>query len=67
MSNTTPPIDLGKFRKQRRKQTARGKTLCARGFHKWIDDEKKQFDVKQGRLISIQRCERCGVEKTRVS
>jgi len=67
MSNTTPPTDLGKFRKQRRKQTARGKTLCARGFHKWIDDEKKQFDVKQGRLISIQRCERCGAEKTSVS
>ena len=67
MSNTTPPTDLGKFRKQRRKQTARGKTLCASGFHKWADDEKKQFDVKQGRLISIQRCERCGAEKTRVS
>jgi len=67
MTNATPPSDLGKFRRLRRKQNARGKTLCARGFHKWTDDGKKQFDVKQGRLISIQRCHRCGVKKTQVS
>ncbi len=27
---------------------ARGKTLCWRGFHKWLVDKGKQFDVKQG-------------------
>jgi hypothetical protein len=40
--------------------------MCARGFHKWVDNGKKQFDVKQGRLISIQRCQRCGIEKTQI-
>ena len=66
MTKASRPTDLGKFRKLRRKHTAQGKTLCARGFHKWVDDGKKQFDVKQGRLISIQRCQRCGIEKTQI-
>ncbi len=41
-----------------------GKTLCKSGFHKWIADSRKQFDVKQGRLVTIQRCERCGFTRT---
>ncbi|MGB0997742.1 MAG: hypothetical protein ACPGXJ_05635 [Pseudomonadales bacterium] len=64
MDNVSRPADLGKFRKQKRKANAQGKTLCARGFHKWADDERKQFDVKQGRLVSIKRCLRCGAQKT---
>tara|TARA_S200000501_G_scaffold52176_1_gene42333 strand:- start:713 stop:916 length:204 start_codon:yes stop_codon:yes gene_type:complete len=67
MTKTNRPTDLGKVRKLRRKKTAQGKTLCARGFHKWVDDDKKQFDVKQGRLISIQRCQRCGIARTKIS
>ena len=59
----TEPTDLNKFRKRRRQDTARGKTLCGRGFHKWEFDPHKQFDVKQGRLISIQRCSRCGATR----
>ena len=64
MDNSNRPTELKKFRKQKRKTTAQGKTLCARGFHKWADDAKKQFDVKQGRLVSIKRCQRCGTQKT---
>ena len=64
MDKANRPTDLGKFRKQKRKATAQGKTLCARGFHKWVDDGRKQFDVKQGRLVSIKRCLRCGLQKT---
>ena len=58
------PVDLNKFK--RAKQRARGKasTLCARGFHKWEFDAKKQFDVKQGKLVSIQRCARCDTTRT---
>ena len=52
------------FKKARRKKKSRGKTLCKSGFHKWAIDQKKQFDVKQGRLVTIKRCERCGVTKT---
>lgn len=46
-----------------RKQ-AEGKTLCKSGFHKWQVVTGRQFDVKQGRLVTLLRCARCGKEKT---
>ena len=58
------PTDLNKFRKQRRKERGSGSTLCRSGFHQWQDEPKKQFDVKQGQLVSVQRCARC--DKTRI-
>jgi len=54
------------FKRPSLKQKASGKTLCDRGFHKWRVDKKKQFDVKQGRLVTIRRCERCGEIRTSV-
>jgi len=52
------------FRRPSLKEKARGRTLCGSGFHKWRIDNKKQFDVKQGRLVTIHRCERCGETKS---
>jgi len=60
----TEPINLAKFKKQKIKARAQGNTLCGRGFHKWRFDEKKQFDVKLGRLISVERCTRCGITRS---
>ncbi len=60
------PTRLDKFRKQKRKATARSRTLCGRGFHKWQFSDRKQFDVKSGRLVSIEKCARCGEERTHV-
>jgi hypothetical protein len=57
--------DILKFKRPSLKDKAKGKTLCKSGFHKWEVDTKKQFDVKQGKLITIYRCSRCGVSKTR--
>ncbi len=51
------------FKKPSSKERARRRTLCDSGFHKWAVDTKKQFDVKQGRLITIRRCTRCGATK----
>jgi hypothetical protein len=45
---------------------ARGRTLCGRGFHKWTIDQKKQFDVRSGKLVTVLRCARCGTTKTRL-
>jgi hypothetical protein len=53
-----------RFRKPSLKERAKGRTLCSRGFHKWKIDQKKQFDVKQGKLITVHRCTRCGAMKT---
>lgn len=61
------PTDLGKYKKRRRQERAKRTTLCRRGFHKWEFDPNKQFDVKQGKLISIERCIRCGATRTDVS
>jgi hypothetical protein len=52
--------------KQTLRERARGKTLCARGFHKWAVDQKKQFDVREGKLVTLLRCERCDATKTRL-
>ena len=56
--------DILPFKKPSLKKKAEGKTLCARGFHKWKIDQRKQFDVKQGRLVTVHRCTRCGATRT---
>ena len=38
-------------------------SLCREGHHKWRVDKAKQFDVKQGKLVTVYRCERCGEQK----
>ena len=57
--------DIIQFRKPRASVKARGKTLCRSGFHKWVIAQDKQFDSQQGRLITVYRCSRCGVTKTK--
>lgn len=52
------------FKKPSAKRKAEGKTLCNSGFHKWGIDHRKQFDVKQGRLVTLRQCTRCGITRT---
>jgi hypothetical protein len=52
------------FRKPGLKEKHRGKTLCRHGHHKWVIDKARQFDVQQGKLVTVYRCSRC--DKTRV-
>ncbi len=56
--------DILPFRKPSLKEKHRGKTLCRHGHHKWVIDKEREFDVKQGKLVTVYRCSRCG--KTRV-
>ncbi len=56
--------DIIPFRKPPKRRRSDGKTLCKSGFHKWAVDTSKQFDVKQGRLVTIRRCVRCGYTRT---
>ena len=55
--------DILTFKKKKLSDKHRGKTLCKSGFHKWAVFKDKQFDVKQGRLVTIYRCKRCGKQK----
>ncbi|MGH8492227.1 MAG: hypothetical protein ACRERR_03845 [Moraxellaceae bacterium] len=48
-----------------KKPAAKPKGLCEHGFHKWKIVQEKQFDVKQGRLVTAYECERCGDKKVK--
>lgn len=52
-----------KFKRPRPGEKHRGNTLCRSGFHKWQPDGATRFDVKQGKLVSLYRCARCGATK----
>jgi hypothetical protein len=54
-----------RFIKPKAGEKARGKTLCREGFHRWVVDKDKHFDVRQGRLVTLYRCSRCGAMKTK--
>lgn len=51
------------FRRPRASEKHKGDTLCRRGFHKWEIAQEQRFDVKQGCLVTVYRCARCGAEK----
>ena len=57
--------EIIKFKKPKLKTKHQGKTLCKSGFHKWEIVQEKQFDVKQGKLVTILSCARCGLSKTK--
>jgi hypothetical protein len=51
------------FKKPKAAEKHRGNTLCRSGFHKWVVDKASEFDVRQGRLVTVYRCDRCGAVK----
>ena len=59
MSNILP------FKRPKPAEKHKGKFLCQSGHHKWAIDQEKKFDVKQGRLVTLYRCSRCGKTKTK--
>ncbi len=56
-------VSLAKARKARQNEKAIS-PLCREGFHKWQPVKNTGFDVKQGKLVTLLRCARCGAEKT---
>lgn len=57
-------VPFKKPKKQTPAEKHKGKTLCRHGYHKWKIKTEKQFDVKQGKLVTVYECVRCGKEKT---
>lgn len=55
--------DIIPFKKPSPFEKHKGKTLCRSGFHKWKIVQEKQFDVKQGKLVTVSECVRCGERK----
>ena len=58
--------DVVRFKKPKLSEKHRGNTLCRNGHHKWEVVKEKQFDVKQGKLVTLYKCRRCGVTKSKL-
>lgn len=58
--------DVVPFKRPKPSEKHKGKSLCRSGFHKWVIEQDKRFDVKQGKLVTAYRCERCGKTKTEI-
>jgi hypothetical protein len=52
-------------RKKKPSEIHKGKTLCKSGFHKWEICKDKQFDSRQGKLVTLYVCKRCGTTKSK--
>ena len=57
--------DILTFKRRKASDRHKGKSLCRDGFHKWEVVKELGFDVKQGRLVTLYRCHRCGATRTR--
>ena len=55
--------DILIFKKKTPSEKHKGKTLCGSGFHKWDILTERKFDVKQGKLVTVYLCKRCGKKK----
>lgn len=55
--------DVVPFKKMKAAEKHKGNTLCKRGFHKWELLKEQQFDTKQGKLVTVYKCKRCGATK----
>ena len=60
-------VNLNAARRERRQSKADGITLCQSGFHKWHAVTGQRFDVKQGKLVTTERCTRCKLERTKLT
>lgn len=51
----------------RRKPAEQKSTLCQNNHHKWKALKESRFDVQQGRLVTVERCTRCGKTRNRLT
>ncbi len=55
---------MGDILSFKRKPPPTRSIMCDNGHHRWTIWQKKQFDSKQGKLVTVYRCERCSAERT---
>jgi len=48
-----------------KKKKAKPLGLCQHGHHKWKVVKDNHFDSKQGKLVTVFKCERCGKERVK--
>lgn len=47
----------------KRPKPLKGNSLCRSGLHKWLIQKQQQFDVKQGKLVTVYCCKHCPATK----
>jgi len=60
-------ILTGKFGRKAQLQKVKRSSLCANGHHQWVLEKDTQFDVKQGKLLGVKRCKKCGKTRTQAT
>ena len=57
--------DILPFKKPARVKP-QGQGMCQHGHHKWQVWKDKQFDVKEGKLVTVYRCARCNAQRVKM-
>ncbi len=50
--------------KKKAKQQLKKRITCREGHHKWQINQRKPFENKQGKLVTVKTCLYCDVTKT---
>ncbi len=59
--------DILEFKRPKLGARYKGASLCGHNHHKWETVKETRFDVKQGRLVTVLRCVRCGLTRVKTS
>lgn len=51
----------------KKKKPERGNIMCKNNHHKWEVIKAQQFDVKSGKLVTVDQCVRCGKKRNRLT
>jgi len=51
--------------KKKQKKVAKRSVMCENNHHKWVIEKQSPFDVRTGKLITVERCKRCQKRRTR--
>ena len=56
-----------KKKTEKLREKAKGRTMCDNNHHKWVVEKAPRFDVKQGKLVTVERCSRCDATRKRLT
>ena len=59
-------VEVVQLKRPKVAERHKGNALCRSGFHKWGILKEKQFDVKQGKLVTVYQCIRCAKNKSKL-
>ena len=55
-----------KLHKKKSNERTKRRILCDNNHHKWVVVKSTEFDVKTGKLVTVEKCSRCGETRSRL-